>query len=242
MALRALTADLFGEVRGDHPRVLALHGWGRDRTDFGGVLDGIDSIALDLPGFGASPAPSAAWGAEEYAEAVAPVLDRFEDPPVVVGHSFGGRVAVCLANRQPVRGLVLVGVPLLRREPAGKPKASYRLVRWANRVGLVGDMKFEAARRKHGSADYRAATGVMRDVLVRVVHETYETQLATLVVPVHLVWGNDDSAAGAWIVEEAMRLIPSDVRAHVEPGVGHDLHLVRPDLVRAAIAELDVFT
>lgn len=239
MALRALTAELFGEVRGDHPRVLALHGWGRDRTDFDAVLDGIDSIALDLPGFGASPAPSAAWGAEEYAEAVAPVLDRFEDPPIIVGHSFGGRVAVCLANHRLIRGLVLVGVPLLRREPAGRPKVSYRLVRWANRTGLMSDERLERARRRHGSADYRAATGVMRDVLVRVVHETYETQLTALEVPVRLVWGSDDSAAGAWIVDETMRLVPTDVRSHVEPGVGHDVHLVRPDLVRAAISELE---
>ncbi len=240
MALRSLSEQLFGEVRGEHPRVLALHGWGRDRTDFDGVLDGIESIALDLPGFGASPAPPSAWGAATYAEAVASILDRFDVPPIVVGHSFGGRVAVCMAAAgHPVKGLVLAGVPLLRREAAPGPRLGYRMVRWANRVGIVGDSRLEEARRKYGSADYRSATGVMREVLVRVVNETYETELAGLRIPVRLVWGSEDSAAGAWIVGEAVRRIPGDVASHVEPGAGHDIHRTRPDLIRAAIAELE---
>lgn len=239
MALKALTDQLFGDVRGTSPRVLALHGWGRDRTDFADVLGGIDAIAIDLPGFGASPPPPQAWGAREYAEAVSPVLDSFTDPPVVIGHSFGGRVAVCLAAVRPVRGLVLAGVPLLRRAPAARPAPAYRLVRWANRLGLVGDERLERARRRYGSEDYRAASGVMRGVLVRVVGETYEDELAALRAPVRFVWGRDDTAAGAWIVEEARKLLTVPSTAHIEPGVGHDIHLDRPHLIRAAVEDLE---
>ncbi len=219
--------------------MLALHGWGRDRTDFAAVLDGIDAIAIDLPGFGASPPPPHAWGAREYAAAVAPVLDSFTDPPVVLGHSFGGRVAVCLAADHPVKGLVLAGVPLLRRAPAVRPAPAYRVLRWTHRFGLVGDERLERARRRHGSADYRAASGVMRGVLVRAVGETYEGELAALRAPVRFVWGRDDTAAGAWIVEEARKLLTVASTAHIEPGVGHDIHLVRPDLIRAAVEDLE---
>ena len=74
-------------------------------------------IALDLPGFGRSAPPDAPWGAADYAEAVVPVLDAMTRPVVVVGHSFGGRVAVTLAAERPddVGALVLTGVPLLHR-------------------------------------------------------------------------------------------------------------------------------
>ncbi|MGZ5384735.1 MAG: alpha/beta fold hydrolase, partial [Acidimicrobiia bacterium] len=59
---------VFGERFGDGPlQVLALHGWGRDRRDFDEVLQGLDAAALDLPGFGASPAPVEAMGAAGYA-------------------------------------------------------------------------------------------------------------------------------------------------------------------------------
>src|SRR4051812_38815028 len=100
---------LFGATTGDgHPWVLALHGWQRTHRDFNRVLDGVAAVALDLPGFGASPPPPQPWGGAEYAAAVAPVLERFDQPPVVLGHSFGGRVAVHLAAAYPERVHALV--------------------------------------------------------------------------------------------------------------------------------------
>src|SRR3954452_16103169 len=89
---------LFGARTGSGaPWVLALHGWQRTHRDFNRVLEGIDALALDLPGFGASPPPAEPWGSAEYAKALLPVLDGFDGPPVVLGHSFGGRVAVHIA-------------------------------------------------------------------------------------------------------------------------------------------------
>jgi hypothetical protein len=51
----------------------------------------------------------------------------------------------------------------------------------------------EQARQRHGSADYRAAEGIMRDVFVRLVNERYDDELAALRCPVELVWGDDDA-------------------------------------------------
>ena len=69
--LRAFGDALFGEQFGASPaKVLALPGWMRQRKDFDGVLDGLDAIALDLPGFGgASPEPPTAMDAAGYAAA-----------------------------------------------------------------------------------------------------------------------------------------------------------------------------
>ncbi|MGH9283255.1 MAG: alpha/beta fold hydrolase, partial [Acidimicrobiales bacterium] len=185
---------IFGVAVGAGPaRVLALHGWGRSAQDFATTLDGLDAVALDLPGFGATPAPPEPWGGAEYAAAVAPVLHELAEQVVVVGHSFGGRVAVHLAASRPdrVAGLVLTGVPLVRRPgaAAGRPALGYRLGRWLHRRGALSDGRMEALRRRYGSADYRNASGVMRGVHVRAVNETYEEQLRRLTCPVALVWG-----------------------------------------------------
>ena len=49
---------LFGECYGQGTAwVLAFHGWMRSHRDFDEVLEGIEAIAVDLPGFGAAPAP-----------------------------------------------------------------------------------------------------------------------------------------------------------------------------------------
>lgn len=236
MALKSYAGGrLFAQVHGDDPpEVIALHGWGRRGADFDRVLAGLPALAFDLPGFGASPPPGAACGARGYAEWFVPVLEALEKPPVVVGHSFGGRIAVQLAGMTPLAGLVLTGVPLLRTSVPRRPSARFRLARFANRIGLLGDARMEALRRNRGSADYRAATGVMRDVLVAVVNETYETETADLAIPVHLVWGRDDREVPIAVAERAAGLI-SNCELTILEGIGHHVPIEAPSSLRRAI-------
>jgi pimeloyl-ACP methyl ester carboxylesterase len=234
---------LFGSVTGaEAPRLLALHGWARSHRDFdavvtGGGPDPLPALALDLPGFGASPAPPAAWGAADYAELVGRVLGEMGSPVVVLGHSFGGRVALHLAAQRPeaVQALVLTGAPVLR--PPGRRThvaLAYRVTRRLHALRLVSDDAMEAARQRFGSADYRAAQGVMREVLVRAVNETDEAQLDAVRCPVHLVWGGDDTAAPPEVAERALtRLAHGDLAVH--PGVGHLTPLLRPSALRATV-------
>jgi pimeloyl-ACP methyl ester carboxylesterase len=241
MKVRALAGgQLFVDVEdGAAPAVLGLHGWGRDRGDLAKALDRGTRALADLPGHGASPPPPDVWGGDDYAALVAAALEELAlpRPLVVVGHSFGGRVAVCLAARRPelVDGVVLCGVPLLRLAPPGKPSAGYRLLRWANRVHLVSDERMEARRRRTGSADYRNAEGIMRDVLVKAVNETYEEQLGRLSCPVSFVWGESDTAAPPEVARRASELVRRCVELEVVAGATHDVHLERPERVRAHV-------
>ena len=229
---------IFGTRTGTgRPQVLALHGWGGTSAQMLPSLDGFDALSLDLPGFGASPAPDSAWGAADYAKAVGSVIQEFDQPPVVLGYSFGGRVAVSLAAAYPerLRALVLTGVPLLRKEGTAKPKRSFRLLRWANQRGLVSDERMEAERQKHGSTDYRNASGVMRDILVRSVNETYEDQLRQLHLPVEMVWGASDTAAPVWIIEAARALMPgTEVNVDIVPG-NHFFPSTNPQPIHQAL-------
>ena len=234
---------LFGSVTGTAPpRLLALHGWARSHRDFDAVVAGdgpgpLPALALDLPGFGASPPPPAAWGAEAYAQLVGSVLDEMGSPVVVLGHSFGGRVALHLAVQRPdvVRALVLTGAPMLH--PLGRRThvaLAYRVTRRLHSLRLVSADAMEAARQRFGSADYRAAQGVMREVLVRAVNETDEVQLDSVRCPVHLVWGGDDTAAPLEVAERALtRLALGELSVH--PGVGHLTPLLIPSALRAAV-------
>ena len=101
-----LAFDAAGDA-GD-PVVVLLHGWPLNRSIWSEVLDpiagaGFRVLAPDLPGFGESPPmePEAAT-VEAYAEEVARFLEAFGRGPVsIAGHSFGGYVALALAERRP---------------------------------------------------------------------------------------------------------------------------------------------
>ena len=243
--LRAFASGrLFGESYGSGvPAVLALHGWARTHADFAAVLGtvpALDAIAPDLPGFGATPAPPSAWGSPEYADAVAPVLEEMAEEVIVIGHSFGGRIAVHLAASRPdrVRALVLTGVPLFRPEGAARrPAARYRAVRRLARLGLVGDRRLEAARQRYGSADYRAASGVVRDVLVTMLGERYDEPLAALRCPVSLVWGAADHDVPVSVGRRTHALVPGSTLIEL-PGVGHLTPTEAPEALRRALGAL----
>ncbi len=201
-------------------------------------MAGTDAIAVDLPGFGSSPAPAAAGGAASYADLLEPLLAECAPRVVVLGHSFGGRVGVELAARHPdaVAAVVLCGVPLLRRSdrPTTRPARRYTLARALHRRGLLGDGTMERMGQQFGSSDYRAATGVMRDVLVAVVNETYEAQLRQISQPTELVWGRLDEPVPVEIAERAAQIL-ADARLTVLDGVGHFVPTEAPGALASAL-------
>jgi pimeloyl-ACP methyl ester carboxylesterase len=238
--------NLFGEPYGRGPvRVIWLHGWARRGQDFAAAanelaLRGVASVALDLPGFGSSPAPASAGGARLYAELVMPALREIGDGPfVLVGHSFGGTIACVVAAQHPeaVRSLVLTGAPLLRPPSTKSSPRAYRTLRWLHARGVVSDARMEAARQRYGSSDYRHATGVMRDVLVISVNESYDDELARLEVPVTLLWGEDDREVPPDVATGASALLNTTHTLQVLQGVGHLLPSEAPgDLARVVEA------
>ena len=253
--LRAfLEGRVYGNQRGeDPPLVIALHGWQRSNSDFDAVLSSknpavddpfhggvIASISLDLPGFGDSPPPPTVWGSADYARALLPILEELPSAVVLLGHSFGGRVALHLAAIAPerVRGLVLTGVPLGTRSAQSRPRSNprYRLIRRLAALVLVPDSWLERARQRYGSRDYREAVGVMRQVLVATVQESYDELYPKISAPVELVWGQDDTVAPVSVARAAVGEFP-DARLTIVGEVGHLLPTESPDALRRALAK-----
>ncbi len=229
--------------------VVALHGWQRTHGDFDGVFGDPEfasthcAFGLDLFGFGATPPPPEPWGADEYARHLLPLFDgadKLAGQVTVVGHSFGGRVAVRLAALVPDRidRLVLTGAPLLPREGRrAAPAFSYRVGRFLHRRGLVGDDRMEAMRQRHGSPDYRATQGVMRGVFVKELGERAARgadDLAAVGCPVDLVWGAEDHEVPVEVADRAQGMLRSSTLVTL-PGIGHLTPTEAPDALRQLV-------
>lgn len=100
--------------------ILLLHGWGQSHSFWREMIHKLGEkyhvYALDLPGFGLSKEPSDTWNITAFAEFIHNfILTLNVKNPVVIGHSFGGRIAIAYAAKYPVQKLVLYstggGVP-----------------------------------------------------------------------------------------------------------------------------------
>lgn len=225
-----LIAEEMGAIS-DGDRVVYLHGWDRDRTDWTKVASKVGGLAVDLPGFGSSARPTEAMGAHEHAELIGELIDGWGDgsPVTIVGHSFGGRIGIAAAVDFPerVKSLLIAGTPLFRADP-GRQAIGLRLVKLANKIGLLSDARLEKERLKRGSADYRNAQGVMRESFVKLVNEDYRRELTQLTQPTSLVWGINDTAAKVSNAREAATILRDATLTEWED-TGHDVHLARPD-------------
>lgn len=230
------SSNWVGEKSGQgEPRVIALHGWSRTGADFHRILQGVDGLALHLPGFGPTSPPPAAWTTAEYADQLATALSGMP-PVVVVGHSFGGRIALRLAARHPeqVAALVLTGVPLTRVGAPRKPALAFRWGKALHALRVLPDSSMEALRQRYGSSDYKAASGVMREILVKAVGEDYLDDASKVKAPVWLVWGELDAPAPLAAAQKALPLFPR-ATLRVVAGAGHLLEGSLEEAVSAAL-------
>ncbi len=222
---------------GQGPPAVVLHGWGGRIESMAPVIDCLSGafrvIALDLPGFGESPAPRGVWGSADYAAFVRDVLrDLSVDVACFVGHSFGGKISFYLAAVHPnlVQKLVLAGSPGVKVAPtlaARAKKAAGKGARVAGVLGPPGRKLKEAVYARIGSEDYRQA-GPLRPILVRVVNEDFSALLPRVKASTLLIWGSEDEASPLATARKMEQLIP-DAGLVLFEGAGHFSYLDEPD-------------
>ena len=231
------------ECEGSGAPVIFLHGWGCDASVWSrftpAFTDKYRAVTLDFPGFGASAEPDSVWGVEDYTRFLeAFCADLSLDCPSLVCHSFGGRVAILYASRNPVSRLVLTDSAGIKPRRSLKYYAkvySYKAVKaFLLRVLRRPDL-LERYRAGKGSSDYAAASPRMKAILSRVVNEDLRALLPLIKAPTLLFWGTLDTAtplSDALLME---KLIPDVGLVRVEGG-SHFSFLEAPALYGGALA------
>jgi len=193
------------KLAGSGDRVLLLHGWGGSIDSSLPVTRDLlaksyQVLAIDFPGFGKSDPPPEPWGVPQYAGAVQELLERLEFHPThVVGHSFGGRVAIMLASDRPdsVNKLVLVAAAGIRIV-SSRVRVVRALTKTVKTVfALPGLSTFRprvqsALNRRFASTDYQQA-GQLRDTFVKVINQDLRDYARRIKAPTLLIWGDKDA-------------------------------------------------
>lgn len=168
--------------------LLILHGWGGSFQEWMPVAEQLKNRykiwLLDFPGFGSSPRPEGDWGVYEYANLVKEFLTKLEvKDPIVMGHSFGGRIAILLDAKK----LILV-------DAAGLEIKSLKAIMSGlifDRMGFMKKYVPTNLKNLFGSADYRSA-GPMRKIFVKVVNKDLSEEIKKVTCPTLTIWGEKD--------------------------------------------------
>lgn len=205
------------EVQGSgRKNLLILHGWGGSLAEWLPVAKRLEISykvwLLDFPGFGGSPKPSFDWSIYDYADFIKEFIKEFNiKDSIVMGHSFGGRVAILLKAEK----LVLV-------DAAGLEFKSLK----AKIFGLGSDyIKWVPQNIKNifGSPDYKSS-GSMRKIFVKVVNQDLSKEMTEVKCPTVIIWGEKDMVLPIIQAKKIKELIRGSV-LRVVWGADHWPHL-----------------
>ena len=206
--------------------VVLLHGWGQNIAMMKPIGDRLQKnhriTILDFPGFGESEEPKTALTVYDYCEILEELLKKLKvKKPVIMGHSFGGRIAIIYASRNEVEKVVLFGSPCIRKEV--KPSLKLRMLKSLKKI--PGINKLEVFAKNHmGSRDYKNASEIMKKILVNVVNEDLSECAKKINVPTLLIWGDRDTEAPVEDAKELEKIIP-DAGLIVLPNSTHYAYL-----------------
>ena len=227
LRVSGLKTFVFDEGSGEE--LLFLHGWGVDHSLYLPMLEYLARnhrvVAPDLPGFGQTEEPTVPYDAGDYARFVLRLCQEMGlKTPALLGHSHGGRTIIKLMSLR--QDIISVPRVVLMDASGIRPKRglTYYAKVYTYKAGKLLTRTVPPLHQRllarAGSADYRAASPVMRGTLSKLVAEDITPLLPHIKVPALLLWGENDTAtplAHAHIME---RLIP-DAGLIIFPGGSH---------------------
>lgn len=236
---------------GAGPLLIMLHGWGSNIDLFSGVIGfarkAYHVVAMDMPGFGKSDEPAEPMNVDAYVDFVLSFIKELypqEKEIIFLGHSMGGRIIIKLASGIHdgriktdfvISKIILTdsaGVIPVRTEEQKKRTSRYKF--YKNVLTKTGIAKafpgtIDSLQKKFGSADYAAASPVMRKSLVMNVNEDMVPYMPSVTQPTLLIWGDKDTATPLSDGQLMEKLMPEAGLAVIN-GAGHYTFLDNPYL------------
>lgn len=203
--------------------VLILEGWGTNIETYRVLIDSLKTYStvycFDMPGFGKTDEPKKSYTLEEYVDLTIKFVESQGIKELsLIGHSNGGKVIIKMMAEKDlpfkVNKIVLIGSAGIVHEKTAKQKRKIKMFKLGKKFLSLKVVKFffpnalENLKKKSGSADYRSATPVMRETLVRLVNTDVRDCLPKIKAPTILIYGEYDTATPATDGELMSKMIP----------------------------------
>lgn len=200
--------------------LIFLHGWGAGKASFAWLGDYLVGYALhfaSLDGFDQTTPPKDPTIAG-YASRLKTYIENNRLKNVIlVGHSFGGRIAIEYCSNNSTKGLVLVDSAGIKPKFSFKKLLSVLKYKWTKKLvklGLLNKSKLN----KFGSSDYRAASDEMKKVLFSAVNYNQKRLLKRINAKTLIVWGKNDKETPTYMAKQMQKHIKNSDLVFLEGG------------------------
>lgn len=179
--------------------IVILHGWGADSGRFTEVRkllekQGYKVYTPDLPGFGESQIPAKPLKLSDYVSFLENYISGKKISSfILIGHSFGGRIAIKYASQNPkeLHALVLAAASGIKH--FSLKAVVFKPIAKVGRFFLGNNEKFRQLFYKVvRENDYYKANAIMRQTMANTLKEDIKPYLPKIKVPTLIIWGKND--------------------------------------------------
>lgn len=211
------------KVEGNGKDIILLHGWGANLNTFKGISkylkDNFKVYSLDLPGFGES-----VIGLPLTVEEVADIIHEFVNKlninnPIILGHSYGGRIGIVYASKYNVDKLVLVSSAGIKEKLTKRKQFKIKVYKFFKKHHINLNL---------GSKDYKDADVVKKEMLVKTVNQDLRKYMNKINTPTLLMYGENDKTTSVGMAKIINKEIKNSTLIILDE-CGHFPYLDRPN-------------
>ena len=194
--------EIYYETYGNSNKtILILPGWGNTRSTFINIInllkDKYKIYIIDYPFFGNSPLPNKELTIYDYSELIYNfIIHNKINNPIIIAHSFGGRIASILSNKIKVNKLILIDVAGIKRfnlKVFMKNKV-YKLLKLLTYL-LPKSTQLKVRNTlllKFSSTDYLNIPSIMKNTFKNIIKEDLRKYYKSIKTETLIIWGEKD--------------------------------------------------
>ena len=218
---------VYFDKSGSGDPIILLHGWGVNSSIFNSIVELLNKkylvYVIDLPGFGKSEEPDDYYTLDNYVDLLYQfIIDKNIQNPIILGHSFGGRIAIKYASLYHVNKLILIDSAGLKPKNYFQIKTKILIYKLKKKYYKLTKnvIKYNDLLLNCGCNDYKNASQVMKKTLSVVTKEYLDSLLKLITCDTLIIWGKKDEVTPYYHATKLKKKIKNAGLVTLE-GVGH---------------------
>ncbi len=240
---------LYYEKYGEHKKsIVILPGWGDTRCTFTCMISFLQNYftvyVVDYPGFGNSTFPCRDLTIYDYSNLIYEFIKELDlDDPILIGHSFGGRIITTLLGyyKYKFSNIVLINSAGIKPKKTLFKKLKSFYYKFLQKLAnvLPNRIKYKWKNylfNKFASTDYKNLNENMQITFKNIVNEDLKPYLKNIKSNTLLIWGSKDDATPINDAYVMNKLIDNSELIVLE-GATHFSYLEQVGLVNSILYE-----